>query len=167
MADFDPTSLILSGTRVDVNAVINSFKSDLPGLYTEVLHTSSTSNSRGTTGFDTIAGSTCTINAENDELIIAYSQINISVGVTSGIEWQLRHNISGESLSVSKRIKYMADTVDTTGKRDSLSWITVFQNLSGSKSILAEWGNLDTAPSGTVYSHVGYTFVLQLKKRSS
>jgi hypothetical protein len=166
MSDFDPSSSILSGTRVDVTGVLTAF-GDLPGLYTEAIHTSAISNSRGTTGFDTVGGSTCTITAVADELVIAYSQMNISMGSTSGIEWQLRHNISGETLSVSKRVKYLGGTSDTTGKRDTLSWITVFQNLTGSKSILAEWGNLDTAPSGTVYSHVGYTCVFQLKKRSS
>lgn len=169
MADFNPGATILPGGAVNVAAIPTEMLS-LACKYSNVKHTSSQSK-LGTdvaspTFWATVGNSSITIDCEDDEVMIALTTMNVSHGASTGNEWQFRHNISGETLSVSDRAKYRGAQADITGKLDTITFHTIFSGLSGSKTVIVEWGNGDYTPSNTIYSHVGQTSVFLLKKRS-
>jgi hypothetical protein len=165
--DFDPISSILSSGQLNVDALLANLVYLAP-KYKESKHTTAQSIAGTTLGtsYGTIPGASVAITAEDDELIVCYTKLNLSQSVTTGSEWQFRHNFSGATLSVSDRSKYRASASATTGKSDERAFMTFFAGYSGSLTIVAEWGNGDAEPAGTIYTHVGHTVVLQFKVRA-
>lgn len=161
MSTYSIASSLLSSGVANIQTLITALQSDLPSKYTVGTYSSFSHTAGGTSAVDI---HTVNITASEDELIRVISNINCSANNTSD-NWQLRHNISGVTLDTLKRAKFIAPVSNTSGKYTQITLETVFENLSGAKTIELEVGSLDGAPAGNFYSHVGSTIVIQTKKR--
>lgn len=162
MSAYDPTSLILSGTKGDVNALISSLKDDLPVLVSSDGHTGFSYAPGGSTTFSTI--DSIAITAESDEAIIVVSTGSMS-GSSVSHSWYLRHNFSGASLNAERSVRFTPTVTDTGGQQVAYAVCTAFADFSGAKTVVLEVGNSDSGPSSTFYSNVGTTYVFQLRRR--
>lgn len=163
MADYDPSSEIKNSGEINANRIISGLV-ELAVLPSNDGHTSFSYAPGGSTSFSTM--DTAAITVENDEAVIVISTGCWSSSSTTDT-WYLRHNISGETLSAERQTRVTGKANKTDGKQEAYAVVTLFTNMSGSKTVVLEVGNSDSGPSGTFYSNVGNTYIFQFKKRSS